>query len=312
MKKLIVLCLVAGLSACGSSQQSSVSAPAPATTAARGAAMANDEPNQLVPPTSAGQMSAQRIRAVVSGAWRPSSDKARDRYRHPVKTLEFFGIRPDMTVIEITPGGGWYTRILAPFLRDNGQYIAAEFTPRSGKEAQQDDSALKQLLDSKPGIYGKARIIQFDPTSPVLGPPGSADMVLTFRNAHNWVQAGTAKLMFKAFFAVLKPGGVLGVVDHRAATGATLDQVKGSGYLPQSAVIQMAEKAGFTLQASSDINANPEDTRDYPKGVWTLPPTLALGNKDKVKYEAIGESDRMTLRFVKPTIPSDADTSSGG
>jgi len=148
-------------------------------------------------------------------------------------------------------------------------------------------------------VFGKARIVQMDPRKPVLGKPGSADMVLTFRNVHNWVQAGDAEAMFRAFYSVLRPGGVLGVVDHRAAPGSPLAAVKGTGYLPQAYVVQLAAAAGFTLEASSEINANPEDTHNYPKGVWTLPPTLALGDKDKARYEAIGESDRMTLRFVK-------------
>ncbi|WP_052395139.1 class I SAM-dependent methyltransferase [Oleiagrimonas soli] len=270
------------------------------------APMADDQPDQVVPPMTASQMSAQRIEAALAGAWRPDADKARDTYRHPLQTLQFFGIRPDMTVIEITPGGGWYARILAPLLRQNGQYIAAEFTPASSDEARQDDATLQKLFASMPKVYGKARVIQFDPQAPNLGAPDSADMVLTFRNAHNWVQAGTAQAMFKAFYAVLKPGGTLGLVDHRAAPDATLAAVKGSGYLPQDAVIKMATEAGFTLDAKSDVNANPKDTKDYPKGVWTLPPTLALGDVDKAKYQAIGESDRMTLRFVKPVLPAGA------
>jgi len=308
MKQCLALALAALLAACSSSSQhqsstadaaASTAPPAAAASAAH-APIAEDQPDQVVPPVSASQMSAQRIEAAIKGSWRPAPDVARDPYRHPLKTLQFFGIRPDMTVIEITPGGGWYARILAPLLRENGKYIAAEFAPTKGKEAKADDSHLRKLFASDPKVFGKARIVTMDARHPVLGTSGSADMVLTFRNVHNWVQAGTAPAMFQAFYQVLKPGGVLGVVDHRAASGAALAAVKGSGYLPQAYVTKLARAAGFILQASSDVNANPRDTRDYPKGVWTLPPTLALGDKDKAKYQAIGESDRMTLRFVKP------------
>jgi len=260
-------------------------------------------PGELVPPTSASDFTAAQLDAVLAGGWRSAADRARDRYRHPKQTLEFFGVRPDQTVVEITPGAGWYAQILAPLLRDNGQYVAAVAAPAPGQE---DNASLQHLFASHPEIYGKARVVTFDPKAPVFGPPGSADTVLTFRNVHNWVMAGTAPAMFKAFFNVLRPGGVLGVVDHRAAADATLDAVKASGYLPTAAVVKLATDAGFELEESSEINANPADTRDYPKGVWTLPPTLSLGDTDRAKYLGIGESDRMTLRFVKPDAPEQA------
>lgn len=263
-----------------------------------------DQPsNELVPPTSASDFTAAQLDDVLASEGRSAANRTRDRYRHPKQTLQFFGVRPDETVIEITPGSGWYSEILAPLLHDNGQYVAAVQAPAAGKPA---NNALKTRFAADSALYGEARIVTFDPKAPVFGAPGSADVVLTFRNVHNWVMADTASAMFKGFFAVLRPGGVLGVVDHRAPEGTTLDAVKASGYLPTAAVVKLATDAGFTLEESSEINANPRDTKDYAKGVWTLPPTLTLGDKDKAKYLAIGESDRMTLRFVKPDPDGDA------
>ena len=260
-----------------------------------------DQPvDELVPPTSARDFTSAQLDSVLAGAWRAPANRARDVYRHPKATLQFFGVRPDQTLIEITPGGGWYSEILAPLLHDNGHYIAAVQKSTAPGEARRDDDALHRKFAADPAQYGNAQIIEFDPKSPVLGAPASADRVLTFRNVHNWAMAGTAPAMFKAFFAVLKPGGVIGVVDHRAADEMSLAAVKQSGYLPTAYVVKLATEAGFKLEDSSEINANPKDTRDYPKGVWTLPPTLALGAQDRAKYLAIGESDRMTLRFVKP------------
>ncbi len=279
-----------------------LAAPAAAQTLA-GTEGQDQPPGDLVPPTSASDFTAAQLDAVLAGDWRSAADRARDRYRHPKQTLQFFGVRPDQTVVEITPGGGWYAEILAPLLRDNGQYVAAVAAPAPGRAA---DDTLRRKFAATPAVYGDARIVTFDPAAPVFGPPGSADTVLTFRNVHNWVEAGTAPAMFKGFFKVLRPGGVLGVVDHRAAEGASLDAVKASGYLPVATVVKLATAAGFELEESSEVNANPADTRDYPKGVWTLPPTLALGDTDRAKYLGIGESDRMTLRFVKPDAPEQA------
>jgi predicted methyltransferase len=268
-----------------------------------------DQPTDaLVPPTSASDFTASQLDDVLAGNWRSPANSARDIYRHPKATLQFFGVRPDQTLIEITPGGGWYSEILAPLLNDNGHYIAAVTAPKGGNEARRNDSALRRKFAADAAHYGHAQIVEFDPSAPVFGAPGSADMVLTFRNVHNWVVADTAPAMFKAFFAVLRPGGVLGVVDHRAADGAKLAMVKDSGYLPTEYVVKLATDAGFVLDGSSEINANPKDTKDYSKGVWTLPPTLALGDQDRAKYQAIGESDRMTLRFIKPVAPAHAGT----
>ena len=281
------------LSACA---RSPAPAPAPAPPP-RGA----DQPANPPPPQSAQQMFDAKIDAVLAGHWREDANKARDRYRHPKQTLEFFGLEPGMRLIEITPGAGWYAEVLAPLMQDDGSYTAALMTPgKPDGEAARSLAAMRKMFAGNPAEYGKAKIVEFDPKTPNLGAPGSADMVVTFRNVHNWVMADTAPAMFKAFFDVLRSGGVLGVVDHRATSGADLDKVKSTGYLPEVYVIKLATDAGFKLDAKSEINANPKDDHDHPKGVWTLPPTLALGDKDKDKYLAIGESDRMTLRFVKP------------
>jgi predicted methyltransferase len=289
------LCMVLTLAAC--SQQSAP--PAPPVTQAPAPA---DQPAKPTPPQSAEQAFVAKLDQVLAGAWREPANKARDPYRHPKQTLEFFGLKPGMSLIEITPGGGWYAEILAPLLKDSGNYTAAITIPRKPEgEAAQDKSALAKKFASDAAQFGEAKALEFDPKAPSFGAPGSADMLVTFRNVHNWVMADTAPLMFKAFFDVLKPGGVLGVTDHRAAPGADLEEIKQSGYLPEDFVIKLATDAGFQLAGKSEINANPKDTKDYEKGVWTLPPTLTLGDKDKDKYLAIGESDRMTLKFVKPT-----------
>jgi len=271
-----------------------------AQVVAAGTAEPDQPTDALVPPTSASDFTASQLDDVLAGNWRSEANRARDTWRHPKATLQFFGIQPDQTVIEITPGGGWYAELLAPLLHDNGHYIAAEQAPSADSEARADDSKLRRKFAADPAHFGHAAIISFDPKTPVLGAPASADLVLTFRNVHNWVMADTAPAMFKAFYAVLRPGGVLGVVDHRAADGVSLAPVKSSGYLPTAAVIKLATDAGFKLDERSEINANPADDHDHPKGVWTLPPTLAMGDTDRAKYLAIGESDRMTLRFVKP------------
>ncbi len=238
---------------------------------------------------------------VLAGAWRTPENMARDQYRHPRETLAFFGIAPGQTVVEITPGGGWYAEILAPWL--GAGYVAAIVDPQALPEGRRDyyarsKATLETLFASSPERYGQARVVAYDPAAPVFGPPGSADAVLTFRNVHNWRSSGQAQGMFKGFFDVLRPGGVLGVVEHRAAAAVADDD--GSGYVGQDQVIALATTAGFRLDEASEINANPRDTRDHPNGVWTLPPTNRHDEADGATYRAIGESDRMTLRFVKP------------
>ncbi len=242
-----------------------------------------------------------KLDTVIAGKWRDPKNVARDKYRHPKQTLEFFGLKPNMTLIEITPGGGWFSEILAPYLNGSGTYYAAVVKPKEKKsEDAQDMDAIHKKFAGDAADYGNAKFVEYDGKAPNFGAPNSADMVVTFRNVHNWVGGGTAPLMFKAFFDVLKPGGVLGVEDHRAAKGADVEKTMKSGYLPEDYVIKLATDAGFKLVAKSEINANPKDTKDYPEGVWTLPPTFELKDKDHDKYAAIGESDRMTLKFVKP------------
>lgn len=246
------------------------------------------------------------IAPLLEGAWRSPENKARDQYRHPQKTLAFFGVKPTQTLIEISPGAGWYAEILAPLLKDGGHYIAVVADPEklSSERAKtsygKQNAALKDRFAGNLQVYGTPVIVAVDPAAPVLGDANSADTVLTFRNVHNWVMAGQEAAMFEAFFEVLKPGGVLGVVEHRAKSDAEFEKIKTSGYLPEEYVISLALKAGFVLDARSEINANPKDTKDYPGGVWTLPPTLSQKEVDREKYLAIGESDRMTLRFKKP------------
>ena len=240
--------------------------------------------------------------SALAGEHRSEANRARDAYRHPVETLGFFGIAPDMTVVELWPGRGWYTEVLAPYLRDKGKLYAAHFPAQSKVEYYQRGlAAFKAMLAANPALYDRVVLTELGPPDSVaVAPAASADAVLTFRNMHNWMGQGNDVKVMQAAFAALKPGGVLGVVEHRAAANATAEQVKDSGYMTEEMVIKAAEAAGFVLEAKSEINANPRDTRDHPKGVWTLPPSLALGDTDREKYLAIGESDRMTLRFRKP------------
>ncbi|QDH71577.1 class I SAM-dependent methyltransferase [Marilutibacter alkalisoli] len=246
---------------------------------------------------------ADALAAAVAGNWRTSDFAARDKYRHPAETLAFFGIAPDQTVIEITPGGGWYAEILAPYLRDDGTYIAAvwdDAIPDQPGYRYRLNEELRAKFADNPEVYGAPEVRVFDPKAPAFGPAGSADAVVTFRNAHNWVAAGDGEAYFSAFFDVLAPGGTLGVVDHRAKPGTDAEAMNKSGYLTEAVVIELATAAGFELADRSEINANPADTADHPNGVWTLPPSNRHDDADAEKYAEIGESDRMTLRFVKP------------
>ncbi len=239
---------------------------------------------------------------LAIGPHRSEANIARNVYRHPVETLLFFDLRDDMTVVEITPGGGWYTEILAPFLRDQGQYYAAGFDEESNSEFVRKGTArFKAKLAEHPALYDKVVMTPLAPPDKTeIAPAASADMVLTFRNVHNWMDAGTVDGVFAAMFAALKPGGMLGVVEHRGNPAIAQDPKAKSGYVNEAYVITLAEKAGFKLADKSEINANPNDSKDYEGGVWTLPPTLRLKEQDRERYLGIGESDRMTLKFVKP------------
>ena len=261
------------------------------------------EATTSAPADDAAQVQASSLEAVIAGDWRTPEFVERDRYRNPAETLEFFGLQPHHTVVEITPGGGWYAEILAPYVRENGQYVAAVVDPEALPEdrrgyPERSLASLEALFAANPGQFDQGQVVRYDPAAPVFGEPGSADMVVTFRNVHNWLGSGQAEGMFEGFFQVLKPGGVLGVIDHRAADPAA--DYNDTGYVGQERMIALAEGAGFQLDAESGINANPADTRDHPNGVWTLPPTNRHDDVDADKYAEIGESDRMTLRFVKP------------
>ena len=232
------------------------------------------------------------IAAAVAAPNRSTANTARDKYRHPLQTLAFFDVAPGQTVIEFSPGGGWYTEILAPLLREKGTLYALQ---PSGRYLE----GYQKFLAAKPDAYDKVKLIAF-PEQTSMIPAGSVDTLLTFRNVHNMVMAGTETTAFKTFYSLLKPGGVLGIVDHRLPENRDSALEKKSGYLKVSTIRRLAEAAGFEYVGASEVNANPKDTADWPKGVWSLPPTLAEGDVDKAKYLAIGESDRMTLKFRKP------------
>lgn len=241
------------------------------------------------------------LEKAVANPQRDEKNRARDVYRHPAETLAFIGVKPTDTVVELWPGGGWYTEILAPYLADKGKLIAVA---PAGKASE----SLAKRLDANPALFGKIERGNF-PT--LLGgtgvAPGTADVVLTFRNVHNWrmgymhsEKMDYSEAAFREIFDMLKPGGVLGMEDHRLPESADSERERTSGYMKVSTVRALAEKAGFKFEGASEVNANPKDTTQWEKGVWTLPPVLANGETDKAKYQAIGESDRMTLRFVKP------------
>ena len=242
------------------------------------------------------------LEQIVVGDHRSAANIARNQFRHPLETLEFFGLTADMTLIEIGPSGGWYTEILAPYMRDQGRFYGAHFSPNSPVNYHRPSlERFEDKLLERPDMYGKVIIRPLlPPGETAIGPAHGADMALTFRNVHNWIMAGLEYEYFETFYDALKPGGVLGVVEHRAKPGSSMQVMQTTGYVTEAYVKEVAAAAGFEFMAATEINANAKDPREHPEGVWTLPPEYRLGAVDRAKYTAIGESDRMTLRFRKP------------
>ena len=271
--------------------------PAPSDEPASGLAAAKPAPGSL--------------EWAVAGDWRSAEDRARDRWRHPVESLKFWGLRPGITVVEFWPGLGWYSDILAPYLaRNDGMLVEVQFAPgvSDGTAGAKVMETLRRRFVARPGLYGQPAASAFGPGTGPPAPAGSADLVLFLRNLHDWMAAGIADKAFHDAYAALKPGGVLGVEEHRAPPGEAQDPLATDGYVQEDYVKQLAMEAGFRFDGSSEVNANPKDDHHHPFGVWTLPPTrqsAPAGQPDDPKfdhapYDAVGESDRMTLRFVKP------------
>ncbi|WP_437989637.1 class I SAM-dependent methyltransferase [Sorangium sp. So ce145] len=242
------------------------------------------------------------LRAALKGKHRTPGNAERDAARHPVENLEFFGLKQTSTVIELGAGEGWYTELLAPVLAKKGKLIITAFDPNGPADSRNTlyGKRVKRMIEKSPELFGKVDVVVIDRDSPKLGIEGKADLVIAIREAHGWHRNGKFDAYVAEAFKALKPGGVFGIVAHRAKPDANPDESAKQGYLPEAWVIQKVESAGFKLGGKSEINANPKDTKDYPEGVWTLPPNFRLGDKDRAHYAAIGESDRMTLKFVKP------------
>ncbi len=281
----------------GTTQDAAVSAPA-----------ASAKPVASAKPAARPAPAADSLATAIAGPWRSEADRARDVFRHPYETLTFFGVKPDQVVVEITPGGGWYSAILAPWLaKGGGTYVVGTADPaKMSERGRANFEAFKgRYADST--VFGTLQFSKFGPQEDGACPAGTADVVLTFRNVHNWMTGGWAEKAFADMAKCLKPGGVLGLVEHRAFEESEFDPKGSSGYIKVSTMKAFAEKAGLVFEAESDVNFNPKDTRDHPYGVWTLPPVRngAPADKpdpsfDRAKYDAIGESDRATLRFRKP------------
>jgi predicted methyltransferase len=239
------------------------------------------------------------LERILAGEHRSSANRARDPFRHPAQTLTFFDVRADMTVVEVWPGNGWYTEILAPLLRDRGRLYTAQLDPATSEYARGVVDTYRSKLAARLDLYDKVVVttLASPPALTPIAPPASVDVVLTFRNLHNWMMFGWPREALQAMHAALKPGGILGVVEHRGDPATPQDPKALSGYVNEDFAIEFIESAGFKLVARSEINANPKDSKDYEKGVWTLPPTYAAGDHDR--YRDIGESDRFTLKFIK-------------
>jgi predicted methyltransferase len=251
--------------------------------------------------TSGRQATASALDVILAGNQRTAADRARDPFRHPKETLLFFGIRPGTRVLQVWPQSGWYTKIIAPLVRARGRYYAAVIAADPGSRFLAARLArYRQLLASRPDLYGQVKVVRFPLDGADVVPPGSVDMVLSFRDLHEWMALGDAQEALATVYRALSPGGVFGVVDNRGNPAVPQDPRAKNGYVRQDYAIGLIEAAGFRLVASSEVNANPKDTKSYPAGVWTLPPDYRLGKIDRARYEAIGESDRFTLKFVKP------------
>jgi predicted methyltransferase len=253
----------------------------------------------LAASLTAGAATDAALSAAVADPARSANFVARDKARHPVKELEFFGIKPGMTVVEIWPGGGYWTEILGPYLAKAGTYYAA-LEPSTNNEATATSAKWHARVAEMNGRAGTIHETALDKDHLEIAPPGSADMVLTFRNLHNWMEGGYVDQALAACFTALKPGGILGIEGHRGRTDKPQDPKAKDGYVRQDYAIALAKKAGFVLVSTSEIDANPKDTKNWPDGVWTLPPTLSLKDQDRAKYEAVGEADNFVLKFRKP------------
>ncbi|MGH8139170.1 MAG: class I SAM-dependent methyltransferase [Steroidobacteraceae bacterium] len=251
--------------------------------------------------TSTRQTTALALDNILAGTHRSEQNRARDVYRHPKETLLFFGMRPEMNVLEVWPEPGWYTEVIAPLVKDRGKYHAAVIAadPQS-KYVTARLVDYHDKLAERPDLYGRVAVVTFPTDGSDVVPPRSLDMIVTFRNIHNWMARDSAGPAFATMYKALKPGGVLGVTEHRGNPAVPQDPKAKSGYVNEDYAIRLIEGQGFRLVGESQVNANPKDTRDYEQGVWTLPPTYRLGEQDRQKYAAIGESDRFTLKFVKP------------
>ena len=249
------------------------------------------------------------LKEVIAGDHRSDKNKARDDQRNPLETLAFFGVEPDMNIVEIWPGAGWYSEILAPYAkRGGGTFTAAHWDTSSGSDFVVKGVERYKTAFADKDLYGDFKIVGLSENTTEIAPEGSVDMIVTFRNLHNWMPRGSQDAILAQIYKALKPGGVLGVLDHRAAADAEVDPKASNGYVNEALAIEIVEKAGFKLEASSDVNNNPKDTADHKFGVWTLPPTLSTApfgqepdpDFDQTAVKAIGESDRFTLKFVKP------------